>query len=259
MAKLYYGDENNTAVEINVGGDVSDCIKKDGTTTTTARIPFAKGIGIDSDNYWTERDFVSLTSSDTGGYTQIQNSNGNVAALYSTNPDGSEINNGVKVEPDGLQIMTNGETGTSGQVLTAQGDGTCEWADAGFSLISSGSAFDLYSDGKMAFVKLANPINVGFKGEALGTLYTGSVYKNQSIDFLKKYLPSTPYMQPISTVKVTPNHITWGDLTFTIPAQGAEVTLATVNGRLAATEESFSANLIPSDTVIGPWLIGTEP
>ena len=164
MAKLYYGDENNTAVEINVkgdpgpgvaaggtagqvlskvdgtdyntqwidppGGNDPDAIKKDGTTVTTARIPFAKGVGIDSDNYWTERDFVSLTSSDTGGYTQIQNSNGNVAALYATKPDGSAINNGVKVEPDGLQIMANEETGTSGQVLTAKGDGTCEWGDA---------------------------------------------------------------------------------------------------------------------------------
>ena len=148
MAKLYYGDENNTAVEINVGGDVSDCIKKDGTTTTTARIPFAKGIGIDSDNYWTENDFVSFTSGDTGGYTQIQNSNGNVAALYSTNPDGSEINNGVKVEPDGLQIMTNGETGTSGQVLTAQGDGTCEWADMGkgFTHVGNTANFRWYKD-----------------------------------------------------------------------------------------------------------------
>lgn len=164
MAKLYYGDENNTAVEINVKGDPGpgvaaggtagqvlskvdstdyntqwidppsssdpDAIKKDGTTTTTARIPFAKGIGIDSDNYWTERDFVSLTSSDTGGYTQIQNSNGNVAALYATGPDGGAILNGVRAEPDGLQIMADGETGTSGQVLTAKGDGTCGWADA---------------------------------------------------------------------------------------------------------------------------------
>lgn len=123
------GTDYNTQWIDPPGGNDPDAIKKDGTTTTTARIPFAQGVGIDSDNYWTENDFVSFTSGDNGGYTQIQNSNGNVAALYATKPDGSAINNGVRVEPDGLQIMTNGETGTSGQVLTANANGYCEWAD----------------------------------------------------------------------------------------------------------------------------------
>lgn len=110
-------------------GSDPDAIKKDGTTVTTARIPFAEGIGLDSDNYWTENDFVSFTSGDNGGYTQIQNSNGNVAALYATGPNGGPILNGVRVEPNGLQIMANGSNGTSGQVLTAKGNGTCGWAD----------------------------------------------------------------------------------------------------------------------------------
>lgn len=129
LSKVDSTDYNTQWVDPPSGSD-PDAIKKDGTTTTTARIPFAEGVGINSDNYWTERDFVSLTFGDTGGYSKIQNSNGNGASLFATGPDGGAIRNAVRVNPDSLHIMTNGETGAAGQVLTAKGNGTCRWEDA---------------------------------------------------------------------------------------------------------------------------------
>lgn len=134
MAKLYYGDENNTAVEINVKGDPGpgvadggtagqvlakksttdydtkwidppsgsdpDAIKKDGTTVTTARIPFAEGVEVGS-SFITDND-IKLNAKNT------------------------------------FAIGLNGVFPHEGQVLTANRDGSCGWADAGgdFTLVS---------------------------------------------------------------------------------------------------------------------------
>ena len=182
LSKVDSTDYNTQWTDPPSGSD-PDAIKKDGTTTTTAEIPFAEGIGIDSDNYWTERDFVSLTSSDTGGYTQIQNSNGNVAALYATKPDGSAINNGVRVEPDGLQIMANEETGTSGQVLTANGDGTCRWGDAEgqASIIGSNDDLIAYRVGDLVLLYTNREFYYGITSSDLkgqSTLFNGYYYSH---------------------------------------------------------------------------------
>lgn len=289
MAKLYYGDENNTAVEINVKGDPGpgvadggttgqvlakksatdydtkwidppsgsdpDAIKKDGTTVTTARIPFAQGIGIDSDNYWTERDFVSLTFSDTGGYTQIQNSNGNVAALYAIGSDGGAILNGVRVETDGLQIMANKKTGTAGQVLTAKGNGTCSWQNA-----TGGSDYEEVEsdDGTIMIIrvgKLRIAFNTGYvdfrvemtNGEGFLTspVTIGQVpYEDRPT--LGGATPHADY----STTDV--DNESYKIMNFTVNSYGTITAYSYVKGPVSSSAINFS---YPPYNVIGVWKV----
>lgn len=154
MAKLYYGDENNTAVEINVGGDTSDCIKKDGTTTTTALIPFAEGIqtskidggyglSISSEAQLAETNIsqgdgqnkVTLkigmyTGNPVNGYIRATLNNGSNPITPVQNSDLTTkqyVDGQIKAVSANIHSIPDG--GTAGQVLTAKGDGTCEWGD----------------------------------------------------------------------------------------------------------------------------------
>lgn len=186
MAKIYYGDENNTAVELNIGvsqeyvdsqieavsGDIHsipaggttgqvlskvdgtdyntvwadpsggsdpDAIKKDGTTRTTAQIPFVFGTNstkyrlmeypgvITSPGYsgLPDRTIIGVSKVESGGgvpaHTSI--SIGTSDTVNETGYTEMDINAG------NLIITINGERGAEGQVLTANAYGYCEWAD----------------------------------------------------------------------------------------------------------------------------------
>ena len=168
MSKIYYGDENNTAVELNIGvsqeyvdgqieavsadihsiptggtagqvlskvdatdyntqwieppsGSDPDAIKKDGSTTTTATIPFE--YGIDTTYIYSDSGRVNIEpSKDVSPFIRMSNRNGNLEIEAS-----NLFLNGTKrtyINPDG-----NGP-GTAGQFLTSKGVYGCEWTDA---------------------------------------------------------------------------------------------------------------------------------
>lgn len=159
LSKVDSTDYNTQWIDPPSGSD-PDAIKKDGTTTTTARIPFAEGIqlesystimngdtpaggiGVDSDG-----SAALLGASLANRVGVYVNNSGAKAGLYSTNENQKSAF--VEVNSTSLSIGDGaGSAGTSGQVLTAKGDGTCGWADAGggFALVGVTENFHWYKD-----------------------------------------------------------------------------------------------------------------
>ena len=150
LSKVDATDYNTQWIDPPSGSD-PDAIKKDGTTTTTARIPFAEGAGF-GDNYITpDRAFFNFVNS-SGGITRV-NIMANNANIGASGPNGGAIINSVNADPrTGLEITANGSAGTAGQVLTANGDGTCAWGDAG------AAAFEFAEGTKYLFIKQGNVV-----------------------------------------------------------------------------------------------------
>ena len=117
MAKLYYGDANNTAVEINLGGSDGNAIQKDGSTVTTNRIPFDAGISTDS-----------ITFNENININGINNPS--LGIQMNTDSNNIRINNGknvINVKNDAIDIFP-GNSPTVGDVLTATSiAGTVAW------------------------------------------------------------------------------------------------------------------------------------
>ena len=260
MAKLYYGDENNTAVEINVKGDPGpgvadggtagqvlakksttdydtkwidppsgsdpDAIKKDGTTTTTARIPFAEGIDTPNINFAGET-LAIQSSSGEPPLISFDHAGGNLRVtapnLYLNGTSGVRINS------------KNEGFGTSGQVLTAKGDGTCGWADA-----AGGGGTGSYEERiveDVKFVKQGRRVDVVWNTNDRQVTFnsfseSGSVYKAYNSSFYG--LPPIPEgFRPASIVtSAIPLHDTssngdiWGYVYIEVEPDGTSTTNA---------------------------------
>lgn len=200
MSKIYYGDKNNTAVELNIGvsqeyvdgqieavsadihsiptggtagqvlskvdntdyntqwidppsGSDPDAIKKDGTTVTTAPIPFAEGVEITQPakiTFKSAGEEVALitplsiglfitSGPNSANFGRIRVGTDGEAALESVTSE-TGVNVGFRSYSGKISITdANHSTGTTGQVLTAQEDGTCAWGD--MSTIVSGGRY----------------------------------------------------------------------------------------------------------------------
>lgn len=138
------------------GGSDPDAIKKDGTTVTTAVIPFAEGIqtskidggyaiAISSEGQLAETtisqgDGQNNVTLKLGMYTGTP-ANGYVRALINSNNNTpiTPFQEGDLTTKQYVDARAIPEGGTSGQVLTAKGDGTCGWADAARGLPAGGT------------------------------------------------------------------------------------------------------------------------
>lgn len=199
MAKLYYGDSNNKAVEINLGGDTSDCIKKDGTTTTTGLIPFELGITTPS---------INSLGPNTG--------NMSITAQVLTL---SAIR--------GVSINSNNKgTGDSGQVLTAKGDGTCEWED-GLSIETAASEHFAFT--KIGTVVIATPLDRQKYKDTVNVTAEGSVYQGSFTAGTYDTIPAgfrPAGLSVRSFSKGITNYKSWGTLYVEFSPQGG----ITLNG-----------------------------
>ena len=124
-------------------GSDPDAIKKDGTTTTTARIPFAQGISLHN----------GLESYSGDGMIFLRTTDGNRRVLWDpgsvsiSSDDGGAMKSAFAATNKGPRVYDGDTSGKPGQVLTAKGDGTCGWADAsGFSLVGTTENFQWYKD-----------------------------------------------------------------------------------------------------------------
>lgn len=132
-------------------GSDPDAIKKDGTTVTTAEIPMLYGVSVG--NAKQARLFnapggeYAILSGPGGGPVRVNIRNSQIdLAAYGDSGAGPQ-NAGLSVKDTGfVEIMSDGETGTAGQVLTAQGDGTCRWGDAagGYSVVTDSEYSTVY-------------------------------------------------------------------------------------------------------------------
>ena len=127
LSKVDSTDYNTQWIDPPSGSD-PDAIKKDGTTVTTARIPFAEGIQTKN---IVNADGVTLRS-EVGSQPYLS----------------VGVNDDIEMATKTLRLRVDNAGGTSGQVLTAKGDGTCGWADAsgGFTLVGKTANFHWYKD-----------------------------------------------------------------------------------------------------------------
>ena len=134
LSKVDGTDYNTQWIDPPSGSD-PDAIKKDGSTITTAEIPMLYGVSVG--NAKQARLFnapggeYAILSGSSGGPVRVNIRNSQIdVSAYGDSGAGPQ-NAGLSVKDTGfVEIMSDGETGTSGQVLTAKGDGTCGWADA---------------------------------------------------------------------------------------------------------------------------------
>ena len=140
LGKVDGTDYNVHWVDQSGGGSDPDAIKKDGSTRTTAQIPFVFGTNspkyrfmeypgiITSPGYSgvSDRTIIGVSKVESGGgvpaHTSV--SIGTREAVNETGYTEMDINAGD------LIIRINGELGAEGQVLTANANGYCEWQDA---------------------------------------------------------------------------------------------------------------------------------
>lgn len=156
------------------GGSDPDAIRKDGTTITTAEIPMLYGMSVG--NAKQARVFnapggeYGIISGPNGGPVRINVRDTNIGiAGYSDSGAGPQ-NAGVSVASTGfVEIMSDGQRGETGQVLTANGDGTCGWADGsgGFTLVSETENARWYKDSNnIKMVVFTKAIRVTLTGGA---------------------------------------------------------------------------------------------
>ena len=144
LSKVDGTDYNTQWIDPPSGSD-PDAIKKDGTTTTTARIPFAEGLEVGS-SFITDND-IKLDAKNT------------------------------------FAIGLNGVFPHEGQVLTAKSDGSCGWADAGgqASIIGSNEDLIAYRVGDLVLLYTNREFYYGITSSDLkgkSTLFNGYYYNH---------------------------------------------------------------------------------
>lgn len=249
LSKVDSTDYNTQWIDPPSGSD-PDAIKKDGTTTTTARIPFAEGIAAGS-NIFTEGIFKHSTPvGSTSNYTSFYNQTTNGASLTAYN-DG-EIIARIRVRPDGyVELESNNSGGTLGQVLTAKGDGTCGWADS-WEFSESGN-FRFAKNGKLVvLIRINSDLSQTYNDwVASGNVYQGSTVIASSIVIPEGLEPPNGWSTHLP-VRVTDGTPIWGTCTLKITQDGKISVVANVFSSL----DSISDISICGDgQMLAAWLI----
>ena len=141
LSKVDNIDYNTQWIEPPSGSD-PDAIKKDGTTTTTAPIPFEHGIIGGSTNTATMRPTANSPTGVTVGETTLD---------IRLAGQGGALDKAVGMNADGLYIRP-GTPAKAGQVLTATNvDGYAEWRDGPVTF-----TVDVGESVNFTFVKISN-------------------------------------------------------------------------------------------------------
>lgn len=166
LSKVDGTDYNTQWIDPPSGSD-PDAIKKDGTTVTTAPIPFARGATfgneiiaqVRNDNLYIEK-FSGIPRS----HLAI---NGDGTSELLTTGNGTDWWGVVNTE-NGLQLRdSTPSTGTSGQVLTAKGDGTCEWRSPWVNMKYASSDYSIYAAGVMRIFRADRDLEMTPEGNVL--------------------------------------------------------------------------------------------
>lgn len=253
------------------GGSDPDAIKKDGSTITTAEIPMLYGVSVG--NAKQARLFnapggeYAILSGPGGGPVRVNIRNSQIdVAAYGDSGAGPQ-NAGLSVKDTGfVEIMSDGETGTSGQVLTAKGDGACEWADAaggGFTESVTSGNITYYTDGHMVIaIWTGNNKNVDFPTfSPAGNIYQGVIPANPN-SFADETIPvgyrppAAPFSSHLSfsdNGSVSGSYAFWGSLSLNFYNNGEIQGGASVISATETVDGVAYLTLIIRGTVIGCW------
>ena len=260
LAKKSATDYDTHWIDPPSGSD-PDAIKKDGTTTTTATIPFAKGATFGNEIISHVRNsnlYIEKFSGIPRSHLAI---NGDGTSELLTTGNGTDWW-GVVNTKNGLQLRDSASsTGSSGQVLTAKGDGTCGWADAGVQASIIGSNDDLiaYRVGDLVLLYTNREFYYGITSSDLkrrSTLFNGYYYSHSesvstsNLGFVfpttGDYSTSAILSYSVGATDLQEIHAFRADNSITISyrtMQDTQITTETVN------------MLIPDKTFIGSYVV----
>ena len=185
--------------------------------------------------------------------------------LMTSNPPDNEYPQQIELTGKGLSLNLNNTTGTSGQVLTAKGDGTCEWADAagGFAESVTSGNITYYTDGHMVIaIWTGENKNVDFPTfSPAGNIYQGYIPANPN-PFADETIPvgyrppSAPFSSQLSfsdNGNAGGGYACWGKLNLNFYNNGEIQGGASVISATKTITGIAYLTLIVSGTVIGYW------